>query len=156
RAHSPVLQHGENQFTIFQDRRMRQVRLNAALPPRDSRALPVLTGENPCSGAPCRTADNRRGAACCRDLTLDVLLPADDIETEALLRARRSPYVCKVTRVDEEIVECEAISACGYLRAEDLSCSLHGLIRENGVAAKPSICSDWPSSEPDSVYHPGC
>jgi hypothetical protein len=64
--------------------------------------------------------------------------------------------VCKVTRVDEEIVECEAISACGYLSPEDLSCTLHGLVRENGAPAKPSICSDWPTSEADTVYHPGC
>jgi hypothetical protein len=138
---------------MMQDTRVQPLRLVAAPAPR--RSLPTLPTANPCSGAPCRTADNRRGAACCRDLTLDVVLPATDIETESLLLSRRAPYLCKTTRVDEDIVECEVISACGYL-ADDQSCALHGLVRENGAPAKPSICAEWPENEADTVYHPGC
>ena len=77
-------------------------------------------------------------------------------ETEALLRSRVSPYVCKVTLAGEDILECEIISACGHLAGDDLSCSLHGLTRENGAPAKPSICSDWPEPDPESELHPGC
>jgi hypothetical protein len=84
-----------------------------------------------------------------------VLVPESEIETEALIRSRRAPYLCKVSRTDHDIVECEVISACGYLDGE-LQCSLHDLIRESGTPAKPSICSDWPDTDPESTYHPGC
>ena len=77
-------------------------------------------------------------------------------ETEALLRSRLPPYVCKVSLASEDILECEIISACGHLAGDDLSCSLHGLMRPGGAPAKPSICSDWPDLDPDSEYHPGC
>jgi hypothetical protein len=82
-------------------------------------------------------------------------LPESQVETEALVRSRRAPYFCKVTRTDHDIVECEVISACGYLD-DALQCSLHGLLRGNGAPAKPSICSDWPDTGPDNTYHPGC
>ena len=111
---------------------------------------------NPCAGAPCRTADNRQGAACCRDLTLDVVLPAYDTHAEALLETRKAPYVCKVTRMTEDIVECEVISACGYLGADEVSCQLHDRLRPDGSPAKPSICSDWPDIDHPDDGHPGC
>lgn len=120
------------------------------------RALPVLKN-NPCVGAPCRTADNTRGAACCRDLTLDVVVPEGDGETEQLLRSRKSPYLCKVDRADEAIIECEVISACGYLDPEDgISCVLHDRLLPNRQLAKPSICREWPDIGEDEVAHPGC
>lgn len=120
------------------------------------RGLPVLN-DNPCAGAPCRTADNTRGAACCRDLTLDVVAPPGDEETELLLRARRAPYVCKVERSDPTTLECEVISACAYLDPDDsVSCVLHDRLLPNHQLAKPSICREWPDLGEDEVAHPGC
>jgi hypothetical protein len=121
-----------------------------------ARALPVIAAPNPCVGAPCRTADNTRGAACCRDLTLDIVATLADEELEALLHARQSPYLCKVTRTDETTIECEVISACGYLERDGISCALHGRLLPNGRAAKPFVCTQWPELGPDDVGHPGC
>jgi hypothetical protein len=123
------------------------------------RRLPVLADGNPCHGAPCRTADNRAGAACCRDLTLEVVAPADERRSdrlESLLRTRRSPYLCKVERADARIIECEVISACHYLAADQISCVLHDRKRPDGRPAKPGVCSRWPDLGPDDVGHPGC
>jgi hypothetical protein len=155
-AHArPVFQHGAGQFTIVQRRRATRVPLPAA--PARGGALPVLAnGPNPCAGAPCRTADNRKGAACCRDLTLEVVSPPGETEVEALLRSRRSPFLCKVHREEPAIIECEVISACGYLADDQVSCSLHGRTRPGGGPAKPQVCSDWPDLGPDDTGHPGC
>jgi hypothetical protein len=120
------------------------------------RALTVMQGANPCDGAPCRTADNTRGAACCRDLTLDVMVPESDIESEALLKSRKSPYLCKVERADAGRIECEVISACNYLEDDGVACALHDRLLPNNRPAKPSICWDWPDLGPDDVGHPGC
>jgi hypothetical protein len=120
------------------------------------RALPVVQGSNPCVGAPCRTADNRRGAACCRDLTLDVVVHESETMLERLLRARKPPYLCKVKRTSPDLVECEVISACAYLADDGISCALHNRLLPNGRPAKPSICSEWPDLEPDDTGHPGC
>jgi hypothetical protein len=150
----PTLHDGKGRYAVVQDRKIQTVSLSASPAPR--RALPTLQTENPCVGAPCRTADHTRGAACCRDLTAEVVLQENRGETEALLRSRVSPFVCKVTLAGEDILECEIISACGYLAGDDLSCSLHGLVRASGAPAKPSLCSDWPDTDPDSEYHPGC
>jgi hypothetical protein len=120
------------------------------------RALPVLRNGNPCVDAPCRTADNTQGAACCRDLSLDVLVSEFDEYLEALLRSRKSPYLCKVTRDNSETMECEVISACSYLEADGISCALHDRILPNGRLAKPSICYEWPDLGPDDTGHPGC
>ena len=123
---------------------------------RRKRALPVLD-ENPCVGAPCRTADNTRGAACCRDLTVDVVVPEGDPETEQFLRSRKAPYLCKVERADEMIIECEIISACSFLDpADGISCVLHDRLLPNRQLAKPSICREWPDIGEDEVAHPGC
>lgn len=119
------------------------------------RSLPVLN-DNPCAGAPCRTADNTKGAACCRDLTIDVAVEPDDTVTEALLRSRQSPYLCKVSREKPETIECEVISACGYLDTDGVSCVLHDRLLPNGRLAKPSICREWPEIGEDEVAHPGC
>src|SRR4051794_27327715 len=59
---------GRDRFLIVENRRP-AVR---ALPP-PQRTLPVLQGTNPCAAAPCRTADNTRGAACCRDLQVEIM-----------------------------------------------------------------------------------
>lgn len=121
------------------------------------RSLPVLNGDNPCATAKCRTADNKQGAACCRDLTLDLALPKTAKRVESLLRARKSPYLCKVSRIDDDTMECEVISACGYLDPSDgLSCVLHDRVLPNGRIAKPSICREWPDLDEDEVAHPGC
>ena len=74
------------------------------------------------------------------------------------MRSRKKPYVCKVKREDEDILECEVISACGYLNAGDgVTCTLHGRIRPNGEPAKPYLCTEWPDElDDDETGHPGC
>lgn len=152
----PALSHGGDRFTVTHEGRARTMDLPPKAAPR--RALPVVHhGGNPCATARCRTADNTVGAACCRDLTLDVVAPLGDDETEALLRSRRSPYLCKVTRADESIIECEVISACGYLQEDGVHCGLHGRVRPDGQPAKPGLCSDWPDFDDEEFTgHPGC
>ncbi len=151
----PELRHGERRFSIVADGRLQEVDLRSPEPHR--RSLPVLAGSNPCATAPCRTADHRRGAACCRDLTLDVVAPLGDDRLELLLKARKSPYVCKVKRTDEVTVECEVISACHYLEHDGIHCGLHGLRRPDGHEAKPDICYEFPDTgDPELVGHPGC
>lgn len=71
-------------FFIVENRRTAVRALN---PPR--RSLPVLGGPNPCALAPCRTADNARGAACCRDLQVEIMCTKRQRRLEALVRSRR-------------------------------------------------------------------
>ncbi|HEU5171856.1 MAG TPA: hypothetical protein VFU46_15015 [Gemmatimonadales bacterium] len=132
-------------------------------PPRG--ALPVLNGDaggggdgggadNPCAVAPCRTADNVRGAACCRDLQVEIMCTRRQTRLEALVRARQSPYLCKVTRPGDYSIEAELISACAYLADDGIACALHGRSRGDGRPAKPDLCSDWPPK--GKGLHPGC
>ena len=120
------------------------------------RALPVVQGNNPCATACCFTGDNRRGAACCRDFDLELALPKTQVFHEALLRSRTAPYVCKVKREDDDNMECEVISACGYLNEDGITCVLHDRTLPNGQRAKPSLCYDWPKLEEDETGHGGC
>lgn len=125
------------------------------LPP--PRALPVVemdAGANPCAGAPCRTADNRKGSACCRDLQVEILCRAGDAELERLIRNRKSPYLCKIDREAPDSLTAELISACGYLESAAGSCTLHGRNRPDGRTAKPDLCFDWPPK--GKGVHPGC
>ncbi len=145
---------GGERYLVFFKRRNRVLPLPLKRAAR--RALPVTSNSNPCASAQCRTADNKRGAACCRDLTLDVVLTKAETTMMALLRSRKSPYLCKVTRENDTTVECEVISACGYLGADHVSCVLHDRLLPNGRAAKPSICYEWPDLGPDDAGHPGC
>ncbi|MGD2135078.1 MAG: hypothetical protein PVF27_02915 [Gemmatimonadales bacterium] len=145
---------GDGKFRVVFKGRQRVLELPLKRAAR--RALPVVETDNPCWDAPCRTADNTMGAACCRDLTLDVVVPKANRRLEALLRARRPPYLCKVTRTDATTVECEVISACGYLAEDGVHCVLHDRLLPNGRPAKPSICFEWPDLDPDDAGHPGC
>lgn len=141
-------QLGGNRFVLVDGERLRE------RPAVDVRAgLPVL-GSNPCLGAPCRTADNRRGAACCRDLQVEILCPEEDVLLEALILARQAPYLCKTERNAPDSVESELISSCAFLGADGVACSLHGRRREDGRPAKPDLCSAWP--ERGDLLHPGC
>jgi hypothetical protein len=126
-------------------------RLPAASAPR---GLPVLNGENPCATAPCRTSDHRSGAACCRDLQIEIMCMRRETRLESLVRSRKPPYLCKVTRPGEFSIEAEVISACGFLAEDGIACSLHGRVRADGRPAKPDLCSDWPPK--DKGLHPGC
>ena len=45
---------------------------------------------------------------------------------EALVRHRKSPYLCKVEREGDFSIDVEMISACGYLEAGGVACTLHG------------------------------
>jgi hypothetical protein len=124
------------------------------LPQPAGRALPVLNGVNPCAGAPCRTADHRQGAACCRDLQVEIMGTHDETRLEALVRSRRSPYLCKIERAGDFSLEAEMISACGYLGEDGVACSLHGRRRADGRPAKPDLCTEWPPK--NRGLHPGC
>jgi hypothetical protein len=154
RSHQP-LQLGGDRFVMVED--ARNVVRNLPMPPR---SLPVLgngTGaaENPCATAPCRTADNTRKAACCRDLQVEIMCTKAQRRLEALVRSRRSPYLCKIERGGDYSLEVEMISACGYLDAADgVACSLHGRHRADGRTAKPDLCFEWPPK--NKGLHPGC
>jgi hypothetical protein len=147
-------QLGNDTFSVYYKGRPRNLKLRLKRAAR--RALPVVQSDNPCIGAPCRTGDNVRGAACCRDFTLELYLPDSYEWTESLLRSRKSPYLCKVKREDDDTAECEVISACGFLESDGISCSLHNRILPNGWRAKPSLCYEWPELEKDETGHPGC
>ena len=144
---------GRDRFRVVENQRLKALTL-----PFPRRSLPVLgSGVNKCIGAPCRTADNTRGAACCRDLQLDILARKGDAALEALVRSRRSPWLCKVKRSDddERFLEAEVLSACDYLDpADGVSCTLHGRVRPDGRPAKPELCSEWPPKR--TVIHNGC
>jgi hypothetical protein len=141
---------GGDRFQVVDDMETASRVLPSAAP----RSLPVLAGDNPCATAPCRTSDHRRGAACCRDLQIEIMCTRRETRLESLVRARRSPYLCKVTRPGPYSIEAEMISACGYLAEDGIACSLHGRVRADGRPAKPDLCSDWPPK--DKGLHPGC
>jgi hypothetical protein len=140
---------GRDRFVVVDDA---QVTTRALPLPETPRALPVL--ENPCATAPCRTADNRRGAACCRDLQVEIMCTRSERRLEALVRSRRSPYLCKIERAGDYSLEVEMISACGYLGDDGIACTLHGRRRPDGRPAKPDLCSEWPPQ--NQGLHPGC
>jgi hypothetical protein len=146
-------QLGSDRFQVVDRQRAAVRRLPMAPPPR-TRALPVLQSANPCAAAPCQTADHRRGAACCRDLQIEIMCTNDESRLEALVRSRRSPYLCKIERAGDFSLEAEMISACGYLDDDGVGCSLHGRVRRDGRPAKPDLCSEWPPK--NRGLHPGC
>src|SRR3990172_4793771 len=145
---------GRDRFMVVHGGRRRVVEL--APKPLPLRSLPVIATDNPCLGAPCRTADNMQGAACCRDLTIDVVLEGGQPGLLELLRSRRSPYLCKVTPDGNGVAECEVISACGYLESDGATGGLHARARPDGRPAKPFVCSQWPELGPGHMGHPGC
>jgi hypothetical protein len=149
------LQLGGDRFVLVED--CRNVVRTLPFP---ARSLPVLSdtggaaGENPCATAPCRTADNVRKAACCRDLQIEIMCTRAQRRLEALVRSRRSPYLCKIERAGDYSIEAEMISACGYLGPDGVACSLHGRHRPDGRTAKPDLCFEWPPK--NRGLHPGC
>ena len=144
---------GANRFQVVDRMRPAIRRLPLSPPPR-TRSLPVLDEANPCAAAPCQTADHRRGAACCRDLQIEIMCTNDQPRLEALVRSRRPPYLCKIDRPGDFSLEVEMISACGYLDDDGVACSLHGRLRADGRPAKPDLCSEWPPK--NRGLHPGC
>jgi hypothetical protein len=140
---------GRDRFLIVDNRRTAVRTLSP--PPR---SLPVLAAANPCALASCRTADHTRGAACCRDLQIEIMCTRRQRRLEALVRSRRSPYLCKVERAGDFSIEAEIISACAYLDDDGIGCALHGRQRADGRPAKPDLCSEWP--EKKQGLHPGC
>ena len=122
--------------------------------PIPARSLPIAESVNHCAVAACRTADNREGAACCRDLQIELMCTRRERRLEALVRARRSPLLCKISRESPFSLSAELISACGYLVEDGISCALHGRTRSDGRPAKPDLCSQWPDG--GETMHPGC
>ena len=125
-------------------------------PVATGRPLPVLSvsSANPCEGAPCETSDHTRGAACCRDLQVEIMCTRKQLFLEALIRHRKSPYLCKVGREGDFSIDAEMISACGFIEAGGVACTLHGRNRADGRTAKPDLCFEWPPK--DKGLHPGC
>jgi hypothetical protein len=144
---------GGDLFLIVEDHQLAAQRL--PFPPR---SLPIVQDDpdniNPCSIAPCATADHTRGSACCRDLQVEILCQRTDTTLEALVRSRQSPYLCKVSRESDDALEAEMISACGFLDEEGANCTLHGRKRPDGRAAKPDLCTEWPDD--GKGLHTGC
>ena len=124
-------------------------------PPVSPRRLVVL-GQNPCASAACQTSDHKIGAACCRDLQVEIMCDKSWTRQELLVRSRQSPYLCKVTRERDDSIEAEMISACAYLGEDGVACELHGRKRPTGESAKPTLCHRWPHPTGDEVLHPGC
>lgn len=119
------------------------------------RALPVVgDGTNPCATSKCQTNDHVQGAACCRDLQVEIMCTREEAELEALVRARKPPLLCKTKRAGDWSIEAEIISACDYLEPETVNCSLHGRVRADGRSAKPDLCFHWPPKR--KVLHFGC
>ena len=145
-------QLGHDRFRIVERRKLVARRVQAPVPAR--RSLPVVASDNPCEGAPCRTADNTRGAACCRDLQVEIMCTPRQKRLEAFVRSRQSPYLCKVEREGKFSLGVEMISACGYLEPGGVNCTLHGRKRPDGRSAKPELCFDWPPKK--QTLHPGC
>jgi hypothetical protein len=145
-------QLGRDRFRIVDSRRLVERRLLP--PPATPRQLPVMTEANPCDGAPCRTADNKQGAACCRDLQVEIMCTPRETRLEALIRSRQSPYLCKIEREGKFSIGAETISACGYLEEGGVNCTLHGRQRHDGRTAKPDLCFEWPPKR--QALHPGC
>ena len=146
---------GGNRFQMVDAKRVVVRSLPPPPPaPAPAHALPVLESANPCATAPCRTSDHRRGAACCRDLQVEIMCTRDDRRLEALVRSRRSPYLCKIERGGDFSLDVEMISACGYLGEDGIACALHGRTRADGRPAKPDLCSEWPPK--NRGLHPGC
>lgn len=143
---------GKDRFRIVEAGHL--VSRSLPVTPAPARSLPVHQGANPCSTAICRTADNRRGAACCRDLQIELMCTSRERRLEALIRARRSPFLCKISRESPFSLSAEMISACGFLMDDEISCGLHGRTRSDGRPAKPDLCSQWP--EGGETMHPGC
>ena len=141
-------QLGGDRFRVVEAQRLQSQHLPAP------RSLPVIAADNPCAAAPCTTADHKRGAACCRDLQVEIMCTPSESMLEALVRARKSPYLCKVERGGDYSIEAEMISACGYLEDGGVACTLHGRKRADGRPAKPDLCSEWPPRKRD--LHPGC
>lgn len=150
---------GGDKFQIVDGRRLVTRRLPEAPQQRSTKALPVVEAPqsvNPCATARCRTSDNRVGAACCRDLQVEVRCGDGQELLEQLLRHRQSPYLCKVEREDEDepVLNVEILSACRYLLEDGIYCGLHDRSRADGRPAKPELCSRWP--EKRTGLHPGC
>ncbi len=143
-------QLGRDRFRVVD--RMKVVNRHFPPPPR---TLPVLAATaNPCEGAPCETSDHKRGAACCRDLQIEIMCTRKQLLLEALIRHRKSPYLCKVGREGDFSIDAEMISACGFIEEGGVACTLHGRKRADGRTAKPDLCFDWPPK--NKGLHPGC
>ena len=144
-------QLGRDRFRVVD--RMKLVNRQFPPPPR---SLPVLgtTSANPCEGAPCETSDHKRGAACCRDLQIEIMCTRKQLLLEALVRHRKSPYLGKVGREGDFSIDAEIISACGFIEEGGVACTLHGRSRADGRTAKPDLCFEWPPK--GKGLHPGC
>ena len=139
----------DDHFRIMEKGRTRSLDL-----PFPRRSLPVISGPNPCATASCRTSDNRRRAACCRDLQIEIMCEEKQTRLESLVWARKSPYICKIEREGKFSLDVELISACDYLGEDGVACTLHGRVRPDGRPAKPDLCSEWPHE--GKGLHPGC
>lgn len=146
-------QLGNDRFIVVQNGQPTPLTLKGPPPPK--RQLAVLSvPKTPCLTARCQTSDHTVGAACCRDLQVEILCTKRNQHLEDLVRTRKSPYLCKVSRETPDSLGVEMISACGYLEEGGVLCTLHGRTRPDGRPAKPGLCSKWPKGQ--EARHPGC
>lgn len=146
-------QLGGDSFALVENGRRKTFTM--PLPPRQLKIL--SQGGNPCDGAPCRTSDHTQGAACCRDMQIEIMCTKKERKLEGLLRSRQAPYLCKVEREGDFSVNAEVISACAYIEPGGVNCTLHGRKRPDGRPAKPKLCSVWPADvEKGETLHTGC
>ncbi len=141
---------GADRFTVVDHKRL----VPRTLPRKGRRPLPMAPGSNPCADARCQTSDHTLHAACCRDLQTEIRCSTRQPLLEALIRHRKSPYLCRVKREEDHLLVAEILSACGYLGDDGVACELHGRVRPDGRPAKPLLCSEWP--EKRSGLHVGC
>jgi hypothetical protein len=87
-------------------------------------------------------------------MQVEIMCTPKQRRLEALVRSRKSPYICKVERESQFSLGAELISACSFLLDDGIHCALHGRRRPDGRAAKPDLCSEWP--EAGDCMHPGC
>lgn len=150
--HAPVARQKPNGvFDYF--RRGKLVAGPLPLTKSATRSLPVVA-ENPCATARCRTADQTVGAACCRDMQIEIICTPRATWLEALIRHRKVPYLCKVERESRDSLDAELISACSYLDEAWAGCTLHDRRRVDGSKAKPDLCYQWPNG--GEVFHTKC
>jgi hypothetical protein len=152
-ARHQARQFPNDEFRIVENGRVTTRQLRQPAPTK--RQLAVLN-VNPCATARCRTSDNTIGAACCRDLQIEIMCDERWTRQDLLVRSRQSPYLCKVERERPDSLEVEVISACGYLGPDGVACTLHGRRRPDGSVAKPALCRRWPKPTKDETLHPGC
>ena len=144
---------GGQRFRVV-DREADGDEIPARRPPRQPAPFRSWPATNPCADAPCRTADNRRAAACCRDLQVEIMCTRRSGGWRPWCAPEGRRISVRSSGKATSRSMSEMISACGYLGDDGVACSLHGRARAEGRPAKPDLCTEWPPK--NRGLHPGC